>query len=432
MKAQPGAAPDQRTQAEERRVVWLLWLTYGAFYFCRTNLAAAIPGMERSVAEGGLGLTSAEIGTILASLKLTYGLGQFVNGQLAERLSPRRMLALGMFGSAALNVAFGFSTGFYFLLFVWASNGFFQSMGWAPCVRVAGNWIPVAGRGKAIGVIGTGYQVTLGLTYFVAGQSAELLGWRGALYVPAAMLAAVGLVMLLFLRDAPDEDAAGVVTGRGRGGPRLSLGKTLWVTFTNPALWLLGASLSLLNACRYGFIDWGISHLVDVRQLGVGAAALEYVVLAAGAVAGSYLAGWATDRYFGSRRAPVICILLVSLSVLTLVYEAVAQVSAVGTVFLLMAIGFCIFGPQVLLVGTAPADLARHGTTAAAAGFVNFMGYMGAALGDKVTGHYKMDEHGGWQVAIYIWAAWALLAAVFAAFLWNATANADTAENANQ
>jgi hypothetical protein len=45
---------------------------------------------------------------------------------------------------------------------------------------------------------------------------------------------------------------------------------------------------------------------------------------------------------------------------------------------------------------------------------------MGAALGDQVTGHYKMEENGGWQTAIYVWAGWALAAAVLAALLWNA------------
>ena len=71
--------------------------------------------------------------------------------------------------------------------------------------------------------------------------------------------------------------------------------------------------------------------------------------------------------------------------------------SVVGTMLLLVVIGFCIYRPQVLLVGTAPADLAHRGTSAAAAGFVNFMGYMGAATGDVVTGYYSAPEHGGWQ-----------------------------------
>ena len=205
-------------------------------------------------------------------------------------------------------------------------------------------------------------------------------------------------------------------SGRSKRGAWL---ENVLLTLSNPALWLLGFALGLLNACRYGFLDWGVSHLMTVQDIGVGKATLNYVVLAIGAVAGSFIAGWATDRFFGSRRAPVICLLLVALGLLTLTYESVAQVSAWGTIGLLVMIGFCIYGPQVLLVGTAPADLARRGTAAAAAGFVNFLGYMGASAGDVVTGYYKTPENGGWQTAIYIWAGWAFAAAVFAGLLWN-------------
>jgi OPA family glycerol-3-phosphate transporter-like MFS transporter len=159
---------------------------------------------------------------------------------------------------------------------------------------------------------------------------------------------------------------------------------------------------------------------MKVQDTRVDKAALTYLVLAIGAVAGSYLTGMVTDKFFGGRRAPAICTLRVLLSILTLLYERVAQTSAWATIILLAFIGFCIYGPQVLLVGTAPADLARRGTPAAAAGFVNFLGYMGAASGDWITGYYKMEEHGGWKVAINIWAGWALAAAVFAALLWNA------------
>ena len=412
----------------EMGIVWTLWLTYGAFYFCRTNLSAAVPGMEASRAEGGLGLTGEQIGWILASLKIAYGVGQLLNGQLAERFSPRMLLAFGMFGSAGLNALFGFSTGFYFLLFVWAMNGYCQSLGWPPTIRVAGNWIPVFRRGRAIGIIGTGYQITLGLTYFVAAQSAEQLGWRGALYVPAILLAAAGLFTLIVLRDHPAEsvDSNEVAKPRMSLPPRGTWVENLWLTLSNPALWLFGLSLGMLNACRYGFLDWGISHLMSVQDIGVGKAGLTYVVLAIGAVAGSYLAGWATDKFFGSRRAPVICLLLVALGILTLMYQSISQFSAAGTIVLLIAIGFCIFGPQVLLVGTAPADLARRGTAAAAVGFVNFIGYLGASAGDVVTGYYKDPSHGGWQTAIYIWAGWAFAAALFAGLLWNQTAGSGT------
>jgi sugar phosphate permease len=408
----------------ESMVIWTLWFTYGCFYFCRQNLSTVVTAIESPVETGGLGLTGEQVGWILASSKIAYGLGQLLNGQLSERFSPRIMLAIGMFGSAALNVLFGMSEGFFFLLFVWATNGFCQSLGWSPCVRVAANWVPIARRGKAIGIIGTGYQITQGLTYIVAGQAAARLGWRGALYVPAAMLATAGLLMLILLRDRPADSDPESNTGESTARTaNLPFAESLYWTLFNPALWLLGLALGLLNACRYGFLDWGVKHLMTTRDLKVDKATLQFFVIAIGATAGSYLAGWATDRFFGSRRAPVVCFLMGLLGCLALLYDSPITQTPAGLMSLLVVIGFCIFGPQVLLVGTAPADLAHRGTSAAAAGFVNFMGYMGAATGDVVTGYYSSAEHGGWQTAITIWAVWAFAGSAVTAILWNTTSH---------
>jgi sugar phosphate permease len=418
IQARPGPPSAARSPAlGEQAVVWVLWLTYGSFYFCRTNIAAAVPGLQAD-----LHLDKAQIGQILAILKVTYGTGQLINGQLAERLSPRVLLATGMLGSALLNLLFGFGAGFYFLLFVWATNGYCQSLGWTPTVRVIANWVPPVRRGRAIGILGTGYQVVGALTVLLAGWAAEHLGWRGAFYLPAALLTAAAIFMLCFLRESPPPltPPAEAAEAVGPAPPRGTFRQNLAATLSNPALWLLAISLALLDACRYGFMDWGLTHLKEVQGARVDVAALKISVLPLGGIAGSYLAGWASDRFFGGRRAPVICGLLVALGLLTLLYDRVVPVSRTGSVVLLVFIGFAIFGPQLLLVGTAPADLARRGAAAAAAGFVNFMGYMGAAAGDQVTG--RLVQQRGWSAALALWAGCAFGAAVSAAFLWNVTA----------
>jgi len=414
------AAGSPPPRAGELGVIWTLWLTYGAFYFCRVNISAVVPGLKAPLEDGGLGIGADTVGWILGSLKITYALGQLINGQLSEQLPPRKMLAVGMLGSAALCVCFGAGTAAYFLLFVWAMNGYCQSLGWTPCVRVMANWISVARRGKVIGIVGTGYQVTAALSVILAGYSAELMGWRGAMFVPAGVLAACSIVMFVFLKEHPDDVAAVESTSATKvsNTPKLSFSETTYLTLTNPSLWLLGVSLGMLNACRYGYSDWGLAHLSEVQKSGLGESALKISVLPIGAVAGVFLSGWATDRFFGSRRAPVICVLLLLLGVMTLFYDTMVRTSETGTVLLLVLIGFCTFGPQVLLVGTAPTDLARRGTSAAAAGFVNFMGYVGAALaGDVMTGY--LYENYGWELAIYVWAACAFIAAIAAGLLWN-------------
>src|SRR5207249_11663773 len=169
------------------------------------------------------------------------------------------------------------------------------------------------------------------------------------------------------------------------------------LTLANPALWLVGLTLGLLDAARYGFTDWGVTHLKEVQRTSVGAAAFKYAVLPLGGIAGAYVCGWLTDQFFGGRRAPVICLLLGLLGGLALAYNTLIHWGLAPSITVLFLIGFCIFGPQVLLVGTLPVDLARSGAAAAATGFVNFLGYLGAAGGDLLTGY--LAQHWGWGFA---------------------------------
>lgn len=402
---------DRRFQHSEVRVLWVLWLTYGAFYFCRSNLSAAVPGLEHD-----LHLSKTEIGWILGAFKLLYGVGQLINGQLAEHVRARRLLALGMFGSAAVTIAFGFGTGFYLLLFLWATNGYAQSLGWSPTMRVAANWFPPLRRGRGIAIIGTGYQLLGSLAIVIAGWSAQWFGWRGALFIPAVLLAASGIHMLMTLREAPDVALDGTASTPSERGTWQA---NVRVTLSNPRLWLLAISLGLLNACRYGFLDWGVTHLMEVQRAGIGASALKNSVLPAGGIVGTLLAGWATDRYFGGRRVPVIVAMLLALAALVIGYDTIIRTNVAASIITLALIGALIFGPQVLLVGTTPVDLAKRGTAAAACGFVNFLGYLGAAAGDQVTGHL-VDRY-DWHAALWFWAACALVAALVVAPLWSAT-----------
>jgi sugar phosphate permease len=397
---------------DQRMVLWVLWLTYGSFYFCRNNLSVALPGIQDE-----LGYTKSQLGTVLMALKLAYGAGQFINGQMAEHWQPRKLLAVGLLASAALNVVFGWMTALYFLTFVWACNGYVQALGWPPTMRVAANWFPPLQRGRAIGIIGTGYQLCGALTFVVAGWAAERFGWRGALYVPALLVSISAIHMLLFLKDEPAAEHALEVIEHSAAVATRSLRENLAVTLANPALWLVAVALCLLDACRYGFTDWGVTHLKEVQNASVGTAAFKYAVLPFGGIAGAYLSGWATDRFFKGRRAPVICGLLFVLGLLALAYDSVIHWGMVPSMAILFCIGFCIFGSQVLLVGTLPVDLARRGTAAAAVGFVNFMGYMGAAAGDKLTG--RLAEDHGWPTAVRFWAACAFAGALVIAFLWN-------------
>ena len=63
---------------------------------------------------------------------------------------------------------------------------------------------------------------------------------------------------------------------------------------------------------------------------------------------------------------------------------------------------------------------------AAAAGFVNFMGYLGAYAGDQFTG--QVVDADGWRAAVWGWAGCAFAAAAAVAALWNTRGEGDTGQ----
>jgi sugar phosphate permease len=262
----------------------------------------------------------------------------------------------------------------------------------------------------------------------LSGWAATHYGWRGVLWVPAILLVVSAIHMWIFLEDRPgevtsktppDSQAGGALSQSTVPGPG-SIRSNLIATLANPSLWLVAVTLCLLDACRYGFTDWGVTHLKEVHHDSVDSAAFKYAVVPLGGILGALFAGWVSDRFLNGRRAPVMFVMLLVLGALGFGYDQVLHWGLLASVLILFAIGFCIFGSQVLLVGTFPVDLARRGTAAAAVGLVNFMGYMGAAAGDVVSPH--LVKYYGWPFAVRFWAACALAGAVIIAFLWNAGA----------
>jgi OPA family glycerol-3-phosphate transporter-like MFS transporter len=300
-------------------------------------------------------------------------------------------------------------------------NGYCQAAGWPPTVKMMSNWFTAHQRGRMMGVLGTSYQFGSALTIFGAGVLATAFGnWRAALLVPAAFFAVSTVNAFFRIEEAPERTSASASEGTAL---RLGVRDALLVTVTNPRIWGLALALFGLDVVRYGFLDWAPGHLQKAHASGLSAAALKTAVLPLAGAVGALVSGWITDRFFESRRGPLITLLLGAVGVLTFVYARVVGLGTTPTVLCLAAIGFCLYGAQILIVGTAAQDFARAGATAAAAGFIDFMGYLGAFSGDIVTGWLLKTRDFG--AAITFWAAAGLASAAIVAPLWRARPRED-------
>ena len=73
-----------------RRVFWTLWVTYAAYYLCRTNYSFAIPQLM-----GRFHFSETQLGMVGTGFFVAYALGQLINGQLVDRfdtvLTPQKI-----------------------------------------------------------------------------------------------------------------------------------------------------------------------------------------------------------------------------------------------------------------------------------------------------------------------------------------------------
>ncbi|HMK65152.1 MAG TPA: MFS transporter, partial [Thermodesulfobacteriota bacterium] len=134
--------------------------------------------------------------------------------------------------------------------------------------------------------------------------------------------------------------------------------------------------------------------------------------------AGALSAGWASDRLCHKRSAPVCTIMLVSLTVICLVFNHLQQGDLVLAGLFLGMAGFMIYGPDMLLAGTASLEFSHPKARVAATGLIMSLGNIGGILAGVGIGYLRDLAQGRWEMVFNILSGLSLMAALLTAGLW--------------
>jgi sugar phosphate permease len=353
---------------------------------------------------------------IISIWSIIYGIGKFLNGYFSDRSNARYFMSLGLLGSALTSLAMGWGSGIYFFGGIWAFNAWFQSMGWPPVSRLLTHWFGPKELGTKWGITNLSHQIGGAIIAVLAGYLIEHYGWRSAFFVPSII--ALGAAFLLFnrLRDTPQslglpsiEEHLGLVkTQQHVDEENLPNKEILKRIFCNKLLWYVCFGNMFLYIVRMGVFNWAPTFLKELKGASLASSGWQVAAFEIAGMIGGIAAGWISDKLFSGRRGPVSFLYMVAL-IFCLVYFWLVPAGYDGLNALAMtAVGFLVYGPQVL-VGVAAADFASKKAVGMAVGLTGSFGYLGAAISGYCIG--KIADQYGWDGGFIFFIVSAILGA---------------------
>lgn len=391
---------------KRRALNWLtLGFTYAAMYMGRYNLSFANKALSDTY-----GWDKTQVGAIITAALTIYGISALFNGPIADRIGGRKAMLIGVSGSVVFNLAFGFGayigflgTGTLLISFfatAWAMNAYFQSYSALALIKVNSSWFHVRERGVFSAIFGSMIQSGRALIFVIGGIAITVLPWQWVFFIPAGVMALMGLLTWQFVRDSPKEaghpdfDTADASSG---DTDEVNMKYLMKKVFTNPVTVTIAIAEFCTGFVRHGFEQWFPRYMQEVQQLPLDSPVFQkgaFVIVAAG-ILGAFAAGTISDWVFKSRRPPVAFIgYFLQVVCLAIVWKSPGVEWVIGA---FVVNSFAISIVHSMLSGTASMDFGGKRAAASATGMFDGMQYIGgAAVGSGM----------GWMLETFGWDFW--------------------------
>ncbi len=413
-------------------IMLAITIGYGIAYMCRLGLSV----VKKPLIDGGI-FTADDLGVIGSAIFYGYAFGKLVNGFLADHANIKKFLAAGIFLSALVNIAMGWSVLLWVWVVLWAFNGWFQGFGAPGGIVALSQWFSNRERGRYYGIWSTAHSLGEGLTFVGSSALVSYFGWRAGFTGPGIACLLVALAVYLSMQDRPqtlglpavaDWRNDHAIVASAAAGKR----KTTWQMQVSilrlRSIWLLAFSSATMYMTRYGMNSWGMLYLQEVKGYsGLEAGGLLALNPLAG-IAGCAAYGFVSDKIFQARRPPVnlICALLEIVALAIMFLSPPGHPYLLSVAFLLY--GFSINGLVTSLGGLFAVDIAPKKAAGAAMGFIGVFSYLGAAIQERISGHLIRQgtiivegiRHYDFDAAVTFWLGTSVVSMILAAMLWRA------------
>ena len=316
-----------------------------------------VPSAVKPLFQQELGFTDAQTAYPLTAFVLVYMLTSPIFGSLADRMSRKTLIALGVALWSLATAGGAFATGLVTFILARALVGVGEAAYATIAPSLISDYYPPGRRNRMLTIFYVAIPVGAALGFTLGGLIGNAYGWRAALLIVGLPgLIAAGLALLI------KEPA------RGAFDPVPAPAIPSWpdalrvLRRTAPYLFAVAGYIAVTWAGG-GMADWFATYLVRVRGMDLGAAAgLTGAATVVGGLAGTLTGGLLADRLKGKTRSPYFalsCLTMIPAAGFALLaLTAGSRTVIAGAILVAQFFMWCYNGPiNAIIVNSVPAGM---------------------------------------------------------------------------
>jgi OPA family glycerol-3-phosphate transporter-like MFS transporter len=364
------------------RLIFLCWLVYTSAYIGRLNYPALLVEIV-SVFD----ITKAQGGVISSFFFFSYGAGQLVNGILCKRYNSKVMIFISLILSSLFNFLFALCGSIEAMKYIWALNGFSQSILWSSLIKLLSDYLPKEHLKNAVMAMSSTVVAGTFIAYGLSSLFVSLNMWKIVFLLSSLILVFVSVIWITGVSKIQNkaEKYVAPLEEKSVNNKKYS------------ALFIIMFVLVFLSAIANGFIKDGVvvwvpSLLFETYNIEKHFSILITLMLPLIAVFGTFLVQLAGKKIKSSIMVNALFFLFAAFSLLLIFLflkkSMITSLAAFSLVACLMA------GINNILTSLIPFKLRGKGKSGLTAGVINTFCYTGSTLSSFILGF--VAQSGGW------------------------------------
>lgn len=244
-------------------VLTLLCIVYIFNFIDRQVLSILLPNIKADI-----GVSDTYMGFLTGfAFVVFYTLAGIPIARLADRVSRRSIIAVGLVVWSSMTAASGLVQNFWQLAAARVGVGVGEAAGTPPAHSLLSDYFPPERRATALAIYAMGVYIGVAVAFIGGSYIASQFGWRTVYIVIGLAGIPLALLVRLSIRELPRGYSDPVPAGEVRTPQAVPMGAALRRLMGNRSFVFLVLATSVQSLSGYGVMNWGPTFLMRVHEM---------------------------------------------------------------------------------------------------------------------------------------------------------------------